>query len=156
MLLSTNTTRNSVNLSIIAHSIGRVTMFKRIQLWPTTCSYVWRSLIDYQPSFILGAPSSFKVAAIFSANRNLGRESEFGAKDKSLEKVTHTFVAAIRLMEYHRPVLSSILRSFQWSFEQPQWRRMCVLYYVDRSVTQDEIMNLLRDLARKEHFCWSI
>jgi len=61
---------------------------------------------------------------IFSANWNLGRESAFGgAKDKSLEKVTHTFVAVIRLMEYHPAVLSSISRSFQRLFKHFQWRR---------------------------------
>jgi len=55
----------------------------------------------------------------FKEIRNLGRESAFGgAKDKSLEKVTHTFVAVIRLMEYHPAVffhieiVSTIIQTF--------------------------------------------
>lgn len=87
----------------------------RVQEYPgsTICFYVWRS--PYRSSsrgFILGAsPPRHKRGRQFLAQKSEFRTRVRIRRRESVEKVTHTFVTAIRLMEYHRTVLSSISRS---------------------------------------------
>lgn len=137
----------------------RVGLFERVSkvpLWPTICYnfYVWRSrwrsIINILFShFILGAPSKTKGRQFLAQNRNLGREVRIWRckRQKPRKGHAHFRRRAIRLMEYHRPVLSSIPRSLQRSFKHPQcWDVMRrnsfdgTVYYVDQSARLNEII----------------